>query len=270
LSAFPGRSVSILQLSPFALSPQACPRARDRDRRLLRRYARFGDPAARAELVDRFMPLARRVAMRYARTGEPLDDLLQVACVGLLKAIDRFDPECGTEFSSYAVPTIAGELRRYFRNCGWAVHLPRPDQERVLAVRSASRELTRTLGRSPTVSEIADAAGMPAEEVLSAREIEVAARPTSLDAVMSEDDMPVARAKFVGAEDDCLELVEHRAAASQGLRSLERRERQILYLRFFEDLTQAEIARRLGVSQMHVSRLLKRALERSRVFAGEP
>jgi RNA polymerase sigma-B factor len=215
------------------------------------------------------MPLARRVAMRYARSSEPLDDLMQVACVGLLKAIDRFDPECGTEFSSYAVPTIAGELRRYFRNCGWAVHLPRPDQERVLAVRSAERDLTRRLGRSPTPGELADAAGMPVEDVLTAQEMENAARPASLDAPISDDDATDGHVKLAGVEDRHLELVEDRAALSQGLRSLERRDQQLLYMRFFQDLTQSEIAERLGVSQMHVSRLIRRALDRSRVFAGD-
>jgi RNA polymerase sigma-B factor len=264
----PGRSVPILQLSPFTLTP-AHDAARERDRRLLLRYARFGDPAARSQLVDRFLPLARRVAMRYARSDEPLDDLLQVACVGLLKAIDRFDPECGTEFSSYAVPTIAGELRRYFRSCGWTIHLPRPDQERVLAVRTVTRDLTRRLGRSPTPSEVAEAAGMSVEDVLTAQEMENAARPASLDAVVSDDDTPQSRECFIGAVDRCLELVEDRSALSQGLRSLEPRDQQLLYLRFFRDLTQAEIAERLGVSQMHVSRLIRRALDRSRVYAGE-
>jgi RNA polymerase sigma-B factor len=219
--------------------------------------------------VERFMPLARRLALRYARTGEPLDDLLQVACLGLLKAIDRFDPENGTEFSSYAVPTIAGELRRYFRSSAWAVHMPRPDQELVLAFRSAERELTKTLGHSPSVSEIAEAAGLTVEQVLTAREIEVSAKPASLDAVVSDDDVPVRRDRYIGAEDHSLELVEQRATLLRGLQSLDRRDSHILYMRFFEDMTQAEIAQRLGVSQMHVSRLLRRALERSRALAGE-
>jgi RNA polymerase sigma-B factor len=208
--------------------------------------------------------------MRYARTGEPLDDLMQVACVGLLKAIDRFDPECGNEFSTYAVPTIAGELRRYFRNCGWGIHLPRAEQERFLSVRSHRRDLTRMLGRSPTPREIADAADLRLEDVLEALEAETAAHPTSLDAEVARADSPTSRSDCLGREDERLELADSRVAASQGLRLLAPREQQILYMRFFQDMRQAEIAERLGVSQMHVSRLLRRALEHSRVLAGEP
>jgi RNA polymerase sigma-B factor len=216
------------------------------------------------------MPLARRVAMRYANSGEPLDDLVQVACLGLLKAIDRFDPECGNEFSSYAVPTMAGELRRYFRDCSWAIHVPRLEQERLLAVRAHAGELTRKLRRSPTPREIADAAGLPLEDVLAALDIETATRPSSLDAELAEVDAPTSRSNSLGREDERFELAESRAAASQGLRLLAPREQQILYLRFFEDMRQIEIGERLGISQMQVSRLLRRALEHSRALAGEP
>jgi RNA polymerase sigma-B factor len=252
--------------------PRATARSRglDREKRLLQRHARFGDSAARAELVERFLPLARRLAMRYARSGEPLDDLIQVACVGLLKAIDRFDPECGNEFASYAVPTIAGELRRYFRDCGWAMHLPRGEQERLLSVRTHAEDLTSKLGRSPTPLEIADAAGLRVEHVLEALEAESATRPASLDAEIIEADPASSRADCLGREDDRLELAESRAVASHALRLLARREQQLLYMRFFEDMRQAEIAERLGVSQMHVSRLLRSALEHSRALAGEP
>jgi RNA polymerase sigma-B factor len=207
--------------------------------------------------------------MRYARSDEPLEDLMQVACVGLLKAIDRFDPECGNEFSSFAVPTIAGELRRYFRDCGWSIHLPRGDQERLLSVRSHARELTGALGRPPSPGEIADATGLPLEDVLDALEAETAARPASLDAEVANADGPTSSSEWLGREDERFELVESRAVASHALRRLGPRDRQILYMRFFEDMRQAEIAERLGVSQMHVSRLLRNALERSRVLAGE-
>jgi RNA polymerase sigma-B factor len=210
------------------------------------------------------------VSLRYARAGEPLDDLVQVACVGLLKAIDRFDPDCGHEFSSYAVPTMAGELRRYFRDCGWAIHLPRAEQERILSVRAHSQELTRNLGRSPTPREIAEAADLGLEDVLEALQAETAAHPASLDAEIAQADTAARPSTVIGREDEQFELAESRAAASLGLRRLARREQQILYMRFFEDMLQTEIAERLGVSQMQVSRLLRRALERSRALAGEP
>jgi RNA polymerase sigma-B factor len=254
------------------LSPRATARSRelDREKRLLQRYARFSDPAARSELALRFLPLARRLAMRYARSGEPLEDLMQVACVGLLKAIDRFDPECGNEFSTFAVPTIAGELRRYFRDCSWSMHLPRGDQERLLSVRRHAQELTGTLGRPPSPGEVADAAGLPLDDVRDALEAQTAARPASLDAEIANADAPTSRSDWLGREDDRFEVVESRAVASHALRLLGPRDQQILYMRFFKDMRQAEIAERLGVSQMHVSRLLRTALERSRALAGEP
>ncbi|MGZ4400999.1 MAG: SigB/SigF/SigG family RNA polymerase sigma factor [Gaiellaceae bacterium] len=242
----------------------------EREKRLLQRYARFSDPAARSELARRFLPLARGLAMRYARSGEPLDDLVQVACVGLLKAIDRFDPECGNEFSSFAVPTITGELRRYFRDCGWSLHLPRGEQDRLLSVRRHARELTGTLGRPPSPREIADAAGLALEDVLDALEAETATRPASLDAEIASAEAPTSRSNWLGREDDGFEFVESRAAAAHALRRLAPRDHQILYMRFFQDMRQAEIAERLGVSQMHVSRLLRAALERSRALASEP
>ena len=216
------------------------------------------------------MPLARRVAMRYAKSGEPLDDLVQVACLGLLKAIDRFDPECGNEFSSYAVPTMTGELRRYFRDCSWPIHVPRREQECLLAVRAHAADLTRKLRRSPTPREIAEAAGLALEDVLVALDTQIATRPSSLDAELDEVDTPSSRSNSLGREDERFELAESRAAASRGLRLLAPREQQILYLRFFEDMRQIEIGERLGMSQMQVSRLLRRALEHSRALAEAP
>src|SRR5919199_6218905 len=151
------------------------------DRRLLERYHETGDPKAREELVKRFLPLARQLARRYQRTNEPLDDLMQVASVGLVKAIDRFDPRRGTAFSTYAVPTILGELKRYFRDSGWAVHVPRGMQERVMTVNQAISRLSRTLGRSPTASEIAEEIGEDPEVVLEALEAAIAYDAVSLD-----------------------------------------------------------------------------------------
>jgi RNA polymerase sigma-B factor len=254
------------------LSPRAAEQSRDleREKRLLQRYARFSDPAARSELAVRFLPLARRLAMRYAHSSEPLEDLMQVACVGLLKALDRFDPEYGNEFSSFAVPTIMGELRRYFRDCGWSMHLSRGEQERLLSVRRHLAELTGTLGRPPSPGEVAEAAGLPLEDVLEALDAETAARPASLDAEIANADAPTSRSNWLGREDDRFEFVESRAVASHAVRRLGPRDQQILYLRFFEDKRQAEIAERLGVSQMHVSRLLRAALERSRALVDEP
>src|SRR3954462_12356305 len=172
-----------LELTPNnreALSP-AQARARE-DRRLLNRYHHQGDTAARDELVERFLPLARQLARRYQRGNEPLDDLIQVASIGLVKAVDRFDPSRGSAFSSYAVPTILGELKRYFRDAGWAVHVPRGMQERVMSVNQAMTRLARDLGRSPTPSEVAEAVGGDPEEVLEAMEAAIAYDAVSLDA----------------------------------------------------------------------------------------
>jgi RNA polymerase sigma-B factor len=239
-----------------------------REFRLFRRHARFGDPAARDELLRRFMPLARRLARRYRRGNEPLDDLMQVASLGLLKAIDRFDPERGTEFSTFAVPTILGELKRYFRDYGWVIEILRPEKERVLEVERTVENLSPRLGRSPTPGEIAAATSLSVEEVLDALALSAAARPASLDAaVRVEDGQSKRLSECFGYDDRGLELVECRDAVSRSLRGLTAREHEVLYLRFVEDLTQAEIGARIGVSQMHVSRLLRRALEHSRALA---
>ena len=238
------------------------------DRRLLARYHREGDPAARDEVVARFLPLARQLARRYQRGREPLDDLVQVASVGLVKAVDRFDPDRGTAFSSYAVPTILGELKRYFRDAGWAVHVPRGMQERVLDVNAAVARLARQLGRSPTPAEVSEALGIPAEEVLEALEAAVAYEAISLDAPRSADEGDGTHyGEALGGEDERFELIELGAAIGPTLKALPERDRLILHLRFVEDLTQSEIAARIGVSQMHVSRLIRRALTRLRTVA---
>jgi RNA polymerase sigma-B factor len=224
--------------------------------------------SARDELVERFMPLARQLARRYQRGNEPLDDLVQVACIGLVKAVDRFDPDRGTAFSSYAVPTILGELKRYFRDAGWAVHVPRGMQERVMSVNQAVTRLSRDLGRAPTPHEISESIGEPVETVLEALEAAIAYDAVSLDTPRSSDeDGGDTYADTVGAVDERYELVEYTTAIAPTVRALPERDRLVLKLRFEDDLTQLEIAERIGVSQMHVSRLIRRALTRLRTVA---
>jgi len=238
------------------------------DRRLLLRYHRHGDQLAREELVERLLPLARRMARRYRRSDEPLDDLVQVATLGLIKAIDRFDPARETAFSSYAVPTMLGELKRYFRDNGWAVHVPRGMQERVMQVDSAVKDLSRKLGRSPSAAEVSEALGLSTEQVLEAMEAASAYDAVSLESYRFGDEGDgETYAESIGVEDDRFELVEYGAAIAPTLAALPARDRIVLHLRFVEDLTQAEIAERVGVSQMHVSRLIRRALERLRTVA---
>ena len=233
--------------------------------RLLERYHREGDQSARDELVERFLPLARQLARRYERPGEQLEDLVQVASVGLVKAIDRFDPDLGTAFSSFAVPTILGELKRYFRDSGWAVHVPRGMQERVIELSRAITRLSRELGRSPSAAELADATGASPEEVLEAMEAAVAYDSVSLEAPRPADEASgEGYLDRLGAEDEGYELVEYAATLGPELQALPPRDRLVLHLRFAEDLTQSQIAERIGVSQMHVSRLIRRALERLR------
>ena len=241
------------------------------DRRLLIRYHDEKDMSAREELVERFLPLARQLARRYQRQNEPLDDLMQVASMGLVKAIDRFDPARGTAFSTYAVPTILGELKRYFRDSGWAVHVPRGMQERVMKLDQASQELHRRLGRSPSATELAQELDLSSEEVLEAMEAASAYDAISLEEQRSESSDPQepTYADQLGREEERYELVEYGATIAPTMKALSERERLILHLRFVEDLTQSEIADRIGVSQMHVSRLIRRALARLRAVARE-
>jgi RNA polymerase sigma-B factor len=238
-------------------------RAQDTERQLLVRYHRDGDLAAREELVERFLPLARDLALRYAYTDEPVDDLVQVASLGLVKAIDRFEPNRGTKFTSYAAPTILGELKRHFRDKGWALHVPRDLQERTLAVSRASEALSKQLGRSPKVREVAGELGCSVEDVLEAQEAAASYEAASLDAPTARDDSEAAPlVDLMGDEDTSYELVESRDAIASTWRALPEVERQVLELRFMHDLTQREIGERIGYSQMHVSRLLRRALDR--------
>jgi len=228
------------------------------------RYHRTGDLEARDELVVRFMPLARQLAARYRHAGEPLEDLVQVACVGLIKAVDRYDPERGNGFTRYAVPTMLGEIKRHFRDKGWSVHVPRATQELVLKVGDALGDLPSRLGRSPTARDIAAAVNAPVEDVLEAMEAATAYEAVSLDAPRpgTNEDEAWTLGEALSEEEQGYELVEIGETLRGTLEALPARERLILRLRFEEDLTQAEIAETVGVSQMHVSRLLRRSLDR--------
>jgi RNA polymerase sigma-B factor len=238
-------------------------RAQETERQLLLRYHEDGDLAAREQLAERFLPLARDLALRYTYTDEPFDDLMQVASLGLVKAIDRFEPGRGTKFTSYAAPTILGELKRHFRDKGWALHVPRDLQERTLAVSRATEALSKRLGRSPKVREVAAELGCNVEDVLEAQEAAASYEATSLDAPTARDDAEAAPlVDLMGDEDSSYELVESRDAIANTWRALPEVERKVLELRFMHDLTQREIGERIGYSQMHVSRLLRRALDR--------
>ncbi len=237
------------------------------ERELLRRYARDPSPAVREELVERFMPLAKRLASRYAGGAEPFDDLVQVASVGLVKSIDRFDPERGTAFSTFAVPTILGELKRHFRDRGWSIHVPREVQERILKVERALAELPARLGRAPTVADIAERLGVSDEQVLEAMHASQGHHAVSLDApsgASPDGDEPAPLGERIGSDDLGFDTVEYGVAIGPALAEVSERDRLILHLRFVEDLTQSEIAERVGVSQMHVSRILRSTLDRLR------
>lgn len=229
---------------------------------------RPSDPRIRAALVQEYMPLARSLARRYERSSEPLEDLVQVAALGLVKAVDRFDPDRGVAFASFAVPTILGELRRYFRDCCWDVHVPRGTQEHVLAIEAAQRQLTLDQGRSPSVAELAEYLELGLEQVLDALQAAQAYGTISLDAPRSTgaNEDAGSYAESLGDIDERYELVDGAATIASALKHIPERERTVLALRFIEDLTQSEIAERIGVSQMHVSRLLRRALEQLRIL----
>jgi RNA polymerase sigma-B factor len=235
-----------------------------RERQLFARYRRGGDLDAREELVKRFLPLASRLAQRYHRGAEPLDDLVQVASLGLLKAIDRFDPARGTAFSSFAVPTITGELKRYFRDKGWALRVPRDLQELAQRVDRTTGRLVHELGRTPTVADIANALQITPENVLEAREAATAHRAESLDRPCSDDQDTASVVDRLGTADPGYLQAEQSATLEAMMDVLSDREQEILRLRFEGDLTQSEIGHRLGISQMHVSRLLRQTVMRMR------
>jgi RNA polymerase sigma-B factor len=238
------------------------------DRALFERYLDRRDPVDREVLVERFLPLARQLARRYQRPEEPFDDLLQVASLGLVKAIDRFDLDREVAFSSYAVPTILGEIKRYFRDRTWSVRVPRDLQELALKVDRAVAQLSVDLHRQPSVQEIAHAVEGSEEDVLEALEASGAYRATSLESPRgAEDDAGDTLGDTVGADERGFALAEDRATLAQLLRAVTPREREVLRLRFEEDLTQAEIGARIGVSQMQVSRIIRQSLSRLRTVA---
>jgi RNA polymerase sigma-B factor len=226
-----------------------------------------GDLGAREALVRRFMPLARSLARRYDRSSEPFEDLLQVASLGLLKALDRFDPALGHPFASFAVPTILGEMRRHFRDAGWSVHVPRGSQERALKVRDAQERLANVRGRAATVNELAEYLELSTEEIIDALQAIQAYESLSLDAPRpGATDEATSYGDAMGSEDERYELVELDATVSSVMGRIPQREREILRMRFVEDLTQTEIAARVGISQMQVSRLLRRSLDQLRAL----
>ena len=236
---------------------------------LVRRYHETHDGHVRERAIGEYMPLARKLARRYHRGREPLEDLEQVAYVGLLKAVERFDPTYGSRFTSFAMPTINGELRRHFRDATWALHAPRWVQEAVLEVTRASDRLGSELGRSPTIGEISEATGLDAEQISEALVARGHQTTSSLDTPLSDEEGQTV-ADVLGAEDAGYDLVDHRATVAPLIAQLPAREREVLRLRFDHELTQTQIARRVGCSQMQVSRLLRRAIARLSQVSDEP
>ena len=243
---------------------------------LLHSYAETRDERAREEIVHRFLPFARSLAMRYSGGVEPSDDLFQVASLGLVSALERFDPARGVPFAAFAGPTILGELRRHFRDRVWTLRVPRGLQERIREVETAITKLSHELERSPTVAEIGKMLGLDEAAVLEAFEATVARRTVSLDqpSAGAEPGEESPMAERIGGDDPGFELVDDRAAIDASSGILDETEREVLRLRFAEDLTQSKIAERVGYSQMHVSRILRRALGKLREDAtqevGEP
>lgn len=232
---------------------------------LWRRFSRERDPAIREELVRRHLDFARRLALRYRGASESFDDLLQVANLGLINAIDRFDPERGIPFTAFASPTILGELKRHFRDRVWTVRVPRGLHDRMADVDKAITELTKELQRSPSVGEIAARLEVEQTDVLEVLEADHNRRPLSLDRPVGSEGADESQpTEWIGSDDESFELVEGRIALDSALPSLDDRERLVLRLRFAEDMTQSQIAERIGHSQMHVSRILRRALARIR------
>jgi len=235
------------------------------DKALLRRYRDEGDLEARARLIERYLALVRSLARRYAYRGEPLDDLVQIGSIGLIKAIDRFDLSRGVELTTYATPNIIGEIKRHFRDRAWAVRVPRGLQELNVRLSRLVEQLTVQLGRSPTVAELAREAGVTEEEVLEALESGRAYASLSLSQGSTQDEgEELDPLEMLGTIEHEYEVSEDRAMLAPGFRVLDQRERRILHLRFFAGLTQSQIAQQIGISQMHVSRLIRRALQKIR------
>lgn len=235
------------------------------DKALLRRYHEHGDLQAREELIEQYMSLVRSLARRYSYRGEQLEDLVQIGAIGLIKAIDRFDIERGVELTTYATPNIIGEIKRHFRDKGWSVRVPRGLQELNVRLSRLVERLTVELGRSPKIPELAEAAGVTEEEVLEALESSRAYSSLSLSGgTGGDDDDDLDPLESIGTEEHMYEVSEDRAVLEPGWRVLDERERKILHLRFYEGLTQSQIAQQVGISQMHVSRLIRRSLEKIR------
>jgi len=240
------------------------------DRTLLRRYHEQGDVAARDQLIERYMSLVRSLARRYAYRGEQLDDLVQIGAIGLIKAIDRFDVDRGVELTTYATPNIIGEIKRHFRDKGWSVRVPRGLQELNVKLSKLIEEQTIELGRSPTIPELAKVAGVEEELVVEAIESGRAYSTVSLSTGGGQDEEgELDPLDSLGSEEPQYEVSEDRAMLAPGLKALDERERLIIHLRFFKGLTQSQIAQQVGISQMHVSRLIRRALERIREEIGD-
>jgi RNA polymerase sigma-B factor len=238
---------------------------RESDKVLLRRYHEEGDVSAREQLIERYMSLVRSLARRYSYRGEQLDDLVQIGAIGLIKAIDRFDVNRGVELTTYATPNIIGEIKRHFRDRGWSVRVPRGLQELNIKLSRLLEELTVQLGRSPTIAELAKASGTSEEEVLEALESGRAYSSLSLSTGSGgNEEGELDPLESLGTEEHQYEVSEDRAVLEPGFRVLDERERKILHLRFFEGLTQSQIAQQVGISQMHVSRLIRRSLEKIR------
>jgi RNA polymerase sigma-B factor len=235
------------------------------DRVLLRRYHEEGDLAAREQLIEQYMSLVRSLARRYSYRGEQLDDLVQIGAIGLIKAIDRFNLDRGVELTTYATPNIIGEIKRHFRDKGWSVRVPRGLQELNVQLSKLVEQLTVELGRSPTIPELAKASGQEEELVVEALESGRAYTSISLSTGGGQDEEgELDPLESLGAEEPEYEVSEDRAVLAPGFRVLDERERMILHLRFFKGLTQSQIAQQVGISQMHVSRLIRRALEKIR------
>ncbi len=235
---------------------------REATAKLFREYKETGDPEIRDRLITMYLNLVKYLAYRFRNRGEPLEDLIQVGTVGLIKAIDRFDVERAVEFTTYATPTIVGELKRYFRDKGWAIKVPRRLQELNMQVNQAIDVLSQKLRRSPTIAEIAAHLGVSSEEILEALETSEAYNFVSLNRDRSSDsDDSFSLLEYIGKDDKLLANVEDRTSLAAALAPLNPQEQKILYLRFFRGLTQTEIANALGISQMQVSRLLRRTLD---------
>jgi RNA polymerase sigma-B factor len=235
------------------------------DKILLRRYHKDGDLQAREQLIEQYMSLVRSLARRYSYRGEQLEDLVQIGAIGLIKAIDRFDLDRGVELTTYATPNIIGEIKRHFRDKGWSVRVPRGLQELNVQLSRLVEQLTVQLSRSPTIPELAKAAGVEEEEVLEALESGRAYTSLSLSVGGGGgDDDDLDPLESLGTEEHQYEVSEDRAVLAPGFRALDDRERMILQLRFFDGLTQSQIAQQVGISQMHVSRLIRRSLEKIR------